>query len=744
MSLRINQNIVAVRTYGQLSHNADRLEKSVEKLSSGLRINRAADDAAGLAISEKLRRQIRGLSRAILNAQDGISMIQSGEGALGESHAILQRMRELAIQASNDTLTSTDRLEIQKELVQLRDDLNRIAYNTEFNTKKLLDGSQSALVSTSTKYVEGLVTDVAEGGDFTVSMILLKGGASHSLRTQIFTIKGTSSLAKGNTTLQSIAQFYDNNGTFVLENPQLIYVYGNARDAQFTIDEYTTLDDLAGLIANAIKSSNGLDMTNSRVQVITTASTKVAGMGGYIQVISGIVGESGIINFAAEHNILSALGFSTNREAINNQVKVTLQDSSGSTRTVTTSNQRASGLLDGVDLAFSSQVGQVAGDSGLEEGFIITVADGFTISTIGGTSGATFSAAISIRSGYWTMGGIAAAINEQLTEQSVSGMLASVVDGELRISYIPPLVSLSNTFYINGFDSNDAIGLTDGAKNGFTDGHRDKTKSYWGFSMLQGTITASSVMMTISAGDLDLTVTVGRTMSAVGNNQGDMIAFHTFQASVNAQLSASNVMARVDQIDDGIAFTNLRIGHQTLDTGVVYQSKIDFRFSAENTVAADLFYNKFGLSQESNLGTGDMNYRVHVVSYRPQFQIGSDQGQIMPISMANMSAKALDVDNLDLTTIQGASKAMGKINKAIDTVSAERAKLGSFQNRLEYAINNLRGMHANTSSAESRIRDVDMALEMVEFTRDQIVNQSATAMLAQANLLPQGVLQLLR
>jgi len=158
MSLRINQNVVALSTYGNVNKTAGRLEKSIEKLSSGMRINRASDDAAGLAISEKMRRQIRGLNRAVLNAQDGISMVQTAEGAMNESHSILHRMRELAIQASNDTLTSNDRLEIQKEVIQLRDDLDRIARNTEFNTKKLLDGSQTALISASSASVNGIVT----------------------------------------------------------------------------------------------------------------------------------------------------------------------------------------------------------------------------------------------------------------------------------------------------------------------------------------------------------------------------------------------------------------------------------------------------------------------------------------------------------------------------------------------------------------------------------------------------------
>jgi flagellin len=139
--MRINHNIAALNTYRQLNSASGAQSNSMEKLSSGLRINRAGDDAAGLAISEKMRGQIRGLDMAAKNAQDGISLIQTAEGALNETHSILQRMRELATQSANDTNTATDRAELQKEVDQLSEELSRIGNNTEFNTQNLLDGS---------------------------------------------------------------------------------------------------------------------------------------------------------------------------------------------------------------------------------------------------------------------------------------------------------------------------------------------------------------------------------------------------------------------------------------------------------------------------------------------------------------------------------------------------------------------------------------------------------------------------
>jgi flagellin len=143
--MRINHNISALNTYRQLSFNNTQAAKNMEKLSSGLRINRAGDDAAGLAISEKMRGQIRGLEMAAKNSQDAISLIQTAEGALNEVHSILQRMRELAVQSANDTNVGTDRTALKDEFDQLVSEIQRIKDNTTFNTKKLLDGSAGTL-----------------------------------------------------------------------------------------------------------------------------------------------------------------------------------------------------------------------------------------------------------------------------------------------------------------------------------------------------------------------------------------------------------------------------------------------------------------------------------------------------------------------------------------------------------------------------------------------------------------------
>jgi flagellin len=167
--MRINNNIMAMNAHRQLSINQSNASKSMERLSSGMRINRAGDDAAGLAISEKMRGQIRGLKQAQRNAQDGISLIQTAEGALNETHAILQRMRELAVQAASDTNIGVDRSEIQKEMNELIDELDRIANQTQFNEQNLLDGT-----FTDKKFHIG----ANASQDITLSIASMKSGAA--------------------------------------------------------------------------------------------------------------------------------------------------------------------------------------------------------------------------------------------------------------------------------------------------------------------------------------------------------------------------------------------------------------------------------------------------------------------------------------------------------------------------------------------------------------------------------------
>ena len=185
--MRINTNVNAINAQRNLNTVSTSMGKSIERLSSGLRINKAGDDAAGLSISEKLRGQTKGLNQAIRNAQDGISMIQTAEGGLNETHSILQRMRELAVQGSNDTLTNTDRGAIASEMTSLKNEIDRIANNTEFNTKKLLNGSMSTALDAASELQNG---ETLTASSVVVSNVSVAGAAAGTTFT--LTAAGTS------------------------------------------------------------------------------------------------------------------------------------------------------------------------------------------------------------------------------------------------------------------------------------------------------------------------------------------------------------------------------------------------------------------------------------------------------------------------------------------------------------------------------------------------------------------------
>lgn len=727
MSLRVNQNVLSLQTYSNLTKTSSRLEKSIQKLSSGMRINSAADDAAGLAISEKMRRQIRGLNRAALNAQDGISMIQTAEGALNESQSIIQRMRELAIQASNDTLTSNDRLEIQKEVNQLRSEIDRISRSTEFNTKKLLDGSQSALISSSSKSANGVVTGNTNGaGTYDVSMALVNAGMSQMQRSQIFTKADGSGLAQGDTKLEDIAQFYNSEGVFVLDSPQTVTLNGNSEEAAVTIDGKMTLDQLAASLQQALAGQSGLGVNNSTAGVVGTAQTNLSGLGGYLQLVSGAVGDEGKFSIAGPQSVVDALGFGVTRDAVNSQVEVTLTDGSGNVRRTTTSNDRATGLIDGIDIQFASQPAQIAGAGGLTSGLRFTADQTFSIE-----AGGAGPVAVSIAAGDWSMEGLARAINDQTG--AISGLDTAVVDGELRFTFEPTDPSLASTLEITAAAA-DAIGVLDGEHSGFYQAAKDQGSTIEGFSMYRDA-AATAVEFDVGDGVDNHAFTAFTTISAA--NAADFQEISDFQSTVNNLLEANDVDVRLDAVGGSLAFTANRIGQENVDGADPIRSQVNLNISDDEAL------NDFGFRNGTVRGSGDTNFRIHVVDNKPQFQIGADRGQNMQISMQDVSARALGIDKLDMTTVDGAQSALSRLNKALDTVSSERSKLGAYQNRLEYSLNNIRNTATNLTAAESRIRDADMAMEMIEFTRNQIVSQSGTAMLAQANMIPQSVLSLL-
>jgi flagellin-like hook-associated protein FlgL len=310
--------------------------------------------------------------------------------------------------------------------------------------------------------------------------------------------------------------------------------------------------------------------------------------------------------------------------------------------------------------------------------------------------------------------------------------------------------SIAGNLSISFASASSVLGFQDGIYGGFADGRKRSDKMVWGFSKYRPDVVSGEISA-IEVGD-GRSAVVLNIATALSSGPGlatvaDMVCFEDFKSRVNNDLHNAGVAVRLDQVDGAMVFTSLHVGKNNVSESTAYSSMVSIKavtVTGAVISATRSFLRYFGIAEGSKTGKGDTNFRFHVKHNDNQYHIGANQEEVMKVSFSEMSAAALGVDNLDLTTIEGAEKALGRLNRAIDMVSAERAKLGAYQNRLEYAVNNLRNMHVNASSAESRIRDTDVAQEMIEFTRNQVMKQSATAMLAQANSSSSGILNLLQ
>ena len=285
--MRINQNISAMNTYSRLTAANNAKTNSLAKLSSGLRINKAGDDAAGLAISEKMRGQVGGLKQAIRNAQDGISLIQTAEGALNETHSILNRMRELAVQAANGTNTNDDRVEIQKEINQLVEEISRIADTTQFNNQNLLDGEFATRFHIGANKGQGMDLKI-EGMD-AVALGLAENAPGEGATAAVITIDDTSGILTTDFTSNNLGIIV--NGTEV-ELESVNVLEGSSENP---IDS----DDLVNALATDINDELGDDtVTVTFEDGVLTIETVDTGSGVSLEFIGdgatalGIAGEA--------------------------------------------------------------------------------------------------------------------------------------------------------------------------------------------------------------------------------------------------------------------------------------------------------------------------------------------------------------------------------------------------------------------------------------------------------------------
>ncbi len=369
--LTLNTNIASINTRRNLLLQNKRVTKSMERLSSGLRINRAADDAAGLTIAENLRAQVIGLSRAVANSQDAISLIQTAEGALGEAHNVLQRMRVLAIQSANGTLTSRDRKALQDEVFQLIDEVDRIAMTTSFNSINLLNGNVGALVSTDDpNNITGIVvSDVGEGGTFSVAINAIDVGKMQVQNSQTFVRvneAGEPLDANLNTQLQSISRFQD-YGVFTGGQDSVTLTMSSDVDNKITTVQVFATDTLGQLMGKISLAINDPDQTtdlglapgvSDGAKLVSISSVGLAPAGGAVGATSLVITtpEPGRkMVFGGESSLLTALGCNEIQSAVLPVFSLTVKDvgeGTIATKSTRVYGNRASNLIRGVDISF--------------------------------------------------------------------------------------------------------------------------------------------------------------------------------------------------------------------------------------------------------------------------------------------------------------------------------------------------------------------------------------------------------
>ena len=903
--MRIMSNIPALQSYNALTSTNNALSKSIERLSTGLRINSAADDAAGLAISEKMRAQISGLSQATANAQDGISMIQTAEGALSETHSILQRMRELSVQAANDTLTQEDRSYIQLEIDQLKEEITRISTTTQFNKKKLLDGSAAVLWSSdnlATKaIVKGGLRQVdqfgqksAVEGNFKIT-INAQPGQGQVQKSDIFKIKHANVIMNMQIDVNNGFQTIDvdnlpagqytvkqgllDSGMYAGGTYALTAVVGSAANSWASIMTLTATQSSAGadwaikgtvigdgVFHNGTYYAAGREVilgtvtaaaANAAAAVTAFAAATNTGYGSYFGAIinnTSFVYNQNSANLKMESFyglnktdagmtlIASSIAYDENLNmlfevvAVNKtanivtfRVQVNSLAADGSIKTYTDNNfqittagvaqgqsdigiyfaQQSAMMINadsiknydiGDKIVFNFAANNTAALDTVDVGVTITPewenawskADG-TAPTIGvqynvdieGLRGDTVhfkNFYLNTANGSVYEGNIIISFNDKakslgaatydasgkaLTAGAVPVARASfeaayvgqVARGDVKLRDIDKFWDSNGKFLLddpqtitvyqgNGTNTTITLYSTD-----TLDDVRSKLNDAIAFGLNQSkyVVEASNnfvsfVTDTTPTSDESVAGTfVIRSLipGAAGalSFSGNEDIIQAFSLNVIQQPKENSFIASVYDAHTGkMVATNMKISGNTL-YGVV-NPNVDIEFDPMANIRAT--WNDKTKSFMLSKDTKEYSTIIHLSDNTTVFQVGANEGEDMAIDMGDMSAHALGVNNIVVTDRESAARAITIIDTAIGLVSRQRAKLGAYQNRLEHTISNLTTASTNTTAAESRIRDADMAEEMMEFTKLNILSQAGNSMLAQANQLPQNVLSLLR
>jgi len=734
MSLRINNNIAAINAHRNLVNTTTNLTKSMEKLSSGYQINQAADDPAGLVISEQFRAQIAGLNRAISNSEGSINMIQTAEGALNELNNLLVSMRELAIHAANEGFNDTAQLEAdQAEIDNAIQTIDRIAANTQFGTKKLIDGSKENAATITTDNSTGI----------TIQESRLSTGYHY-----ITTVKTADSTASLNTSSYGIS-------------------LNTAVEPSNLTEEIHDIDVLQAS-AGATKLGAALDMTDAFGNGITFAAAATSAQLQSVAVLaaaasSGHAGtytlkmryaESGgaaselqsisvtVASDDARADIISAINTAiSNNTVLANNVEATL--SGNNTLIMKTA---------GSGSEYSFEISEWS-TSAASSAFKFTAADvrglsaddlEITVKTETDPLGHTENVQLTNAVEYTDIDTMLTMINTQLALATGAGGLGTTDGGGGGVANLQATREGTDRIRFTLADHGSAYNIQF-SQNGGTDigqAHNALGLTY-DASAIAGNdalISFDGYVNTIRKVDYESSVTDNSNVTVANKAEGE-----AGRGTVGITLRAAE--------DGGVA-----LGNMLLDvTAPRFEVRLDGGTATAVTGGADTFIWNSDRTESIELNIAlTSTGGTETISNTDQslvFQIGANVGQTTKISMPSLASSRLaknvagnmftSLSQINVTTVQGAQDAQTLIDQAIDEVSTVRGTLGSFQkNTLESNLRNLRIASQNLQSSESNIRDTDMAEEMSTFVKEQILMQAGTAMLAQSNQLPQIVLSL--
>jgi len=767
MSLVINTNTASLGAQRQLTGSGMALDRATERLSSGSRINSAKDDAAGLSIANRMTSQIRGLDQAVRNANDGVSMIQTAEGALQESTNILQRMRELAVQSSNGIYSDGDRKTLDAESKQLISELNRIAGTTSFNGQNLLDGKLGTvklqvgseanqtigikigamdaktlgLGATSsdmggTHFSQAISSTTFKDGDVLINGISVgafdgAGTPADKLSTLIDNINsrvtGVTAKAFNEVTSTSVGLGVTTDNALVID-----IVNPDGSSGQYSISGTNNLDELISAINT---QSNGALVASKTDDGRFTMSSVT---GGSIKFTSATLNADIGTGFTTATAVQSELGFSS---------------SDGKGITVTTGPNAAAGLLAKLGLQETRTNGDVKG-TGISTVTAFAYGDVKINGTvIDGTNSATLLGTVNAINSASTTTGVSAALKAESTtkfnttaasqELTGSGAVGTVVAGNLTLNSFDVALLATDSAAGVATKINAAVANT-GVK-----AYNDAAGKIHLFSEGQINITTSATMtsLNLTAANTAATVPANGAGSVVLNGTSvsltNIADLKTVVSDVNGSQATTGVYATISDQGQLVLQSNATFSVDVGDTNgarSLFQLGLDTRVSAGSPMFSSLAADKTTV----NAAIGLTSANKTPISIEVTAAGTTSTGLLSQNVASNGAGFGSSVSTLSLATQAGAQKAIKVLDNALTTINDTRASLGAVNNRLDFTVSNLSNISEKTSSARSRIMDADFASETSTLSRSQVLQQAAQAMLAQSNARPQQVLSLLR